>query len=84
MTTETKPKGKSKPDEADEVGVKPAFALNSIVYGKSQRAEPRSIFVPVSQAERDELVALEAIRDLTPDEAKLFKLTQSDISDALG
>lgn len=50
-------------------GVSPLVALNAIVFGKQQTAAPNSLFVPVSEKERDELLKLEAARE--PNEQEL-------------
>lgn len=55
-----------------EKTIEPVFALHRITYGKVQTAPPNAIFIPVSEAEREELFKLNAVRELTEQEAKLF------------
>lgn len=50
--------------------VQAAVAVHSIVHGKGQRAEPGSFFTAATEAERQELLDLGAIREFE-DEAEL-------------
>lgn len=59
--------------EAKPKAVKPLYAIHEInPFGKGGHAPADSIFVPVSKDERDELLALEAARELTEDEKLIF------------
>jgi len=74
MGNETKPAA-AKPaadKPAAEAKVKPAYALHRI----NGKIEPGTMFRPTSATERDELVNLEAIRDLNEAEALVFEKTE--------
>jgi len=53
--------------------VAPAYALHCINF----TIQPDQIFVPNTQQERDELLALEAIRELSDAEATVFAQQQA-------
>lgn len=75
MTTNvTKPKTEAAAPAAPTVkAVKPLYAIHEInPFGNGNHAPADSIFVPVSKDERDELLALEAARELTEDEKLIF------------
>lgn len=42
-----------------EDGVQPLYAINKITYGNAQTAPSKSIFTPVSEAERRELLGVD-------------------------
>lgn len=46
-------------------GVKPLYALHKIVYGNAQTAPGKSIFLPTSEKEREDILKLGAGRELT-------------------
>lgn len=48
------------------------IALNRIVYGKNKIAPPNSPFFPASEAQREELFRLGAVREPTEAEVVLF------------
>lgn len=64
----------TKPAEVKPKAVKPVKAVARI----DGDILPDTIFTPKSQEQRDELFALEAVVELTADEAKLFGLTASE------
>ena len=43
-----------------EAGIAPLCARHHVVYGNAQNAVPGSLFVPVSEVERNEILKLEA------------------------
>lgn len=53
--------------------VAPVFAEARITYGKASKAVPGDIFVPTSEKERSELLAMKAARDLTEAELALHE-----------
>lgn len=66
-------------------GVKPLYALNKIVYGKAQTAPGKSIFLPTSEKEREDILKLGAGRELTDVEvavAAQMKLGAAAAADA--
>jgi hypothetical protein len=73
-----------RPEVSVEDGVAQVCALNKVTYGAGQTAPARSIFTPVSEAERNELLACGAVRELTEDEAKIFAVAPAaDPSDVI-
>lgn len=82
----TKPAAAPVVAETKPEPVQPAYALHRV----NGTIEPGTPFRPATQRDRDELLELEAIRDLTDDEAALFeKLEQAEqpepaAEDALG
>jgi len=82
MTTETKkPAAKAAAKIEDTVAVKPAVAVHSIVVGKDERVAPGSFYTPVDEAQRDELLALGAIRELE-DESEIALYEKIEASKA--
>jgi hypothetical protein len=73
-----KPKATKKAAEGTVV------AVHSITYGKGQHAPAGSFFVPSSDAERDELAAAGAIRELTDVEARVAAELASSDDNPLG
>jgi hypothetical protein len=63
-----------RPDVIVEDGVAPLYAIHKITYGDDQAAPSKSIFTPVSEDERNELLGLGAARELTAEEAALLGL----------
>jgi len=61
--------------------VAPVFALSKVTYGDHQTAVARSIFTPATEAERNELFGLKAVRELTDDEVARFERDREDAND---
>lgn len=66
-----KPAAPAKPKPVEH-GIAPLFALHKIRYGKAQTAPSKSLFVPVNEKERDEILALNAAREPTETELAVF------------
>ncbi|AOR76575.1 hypothetical protein [Novosphingobium resinovorum] len=64
-----------RPEIEAEDDIDPVFALFKVTYGDGRTAPSKSIFTPFSETERNELLDLKAVRELTADEAKLFTPT---------
>lgn len=64
--------------------VEPLKAIDQIVYGKGQVAPSQSIFTPVSQAERTELLDRGAAEELDEVERAAFKPAVEPDEDPLG
>lgn len=71
-TKRKSPSDESRPEVIAEDGVQPLKAIHHIVYGAAQTAVPNSFFVPVSESERDELLACGAAVELDEIEAAVL------------
>lgn len=65
-----------------EDGVKPLFALHKITYGNAQTAPSKSIFTPVSETERLELLGIGAARELDDVETVLAGASAAPAADS--
>lgn len=81
-TPASAPKSETKPaveaTDTKSKTVKPLYAVHEInPFGKGNHATANSVFVPVSEDERNELLGLEAARELTEDELVVFDAKQA-------
>lgn len=80
--TETKSQVDTKPPAEIKAAKTPALpvvkAVHQITYGKGQAAPPRSLFMPASKQEYEDLLRLGAIEEPNEAELALFRQTQPD------
>ena len=83
-TPANKPTRKPAKVAASTGGVEGVYALCRITYGKAQSAVPGDLFAPVSEAERDSLFAMGAVRELSDAEQALFEKTRAASDEMFG